>query len=245
MTHSTVRGRIQYTHDRYGVNGREWFTITVAPDRSQTIRAMCEMDDIGLLRDVTYSVGPSFQARDCSSRLSMRDSFQGSSWFWFHDNEVECEGLMANGGRFSQRVTLSQPTPVFACHPLYCDGWHAAAYDHGSAEKSQLLRDCTNSSMPLDGSAAPSVGVVEKKLEYVGREEVEVPAGRFIADRYRIHPMRRENPEWTPLDFWVRPPEVLFVKLRWDMIEMTYELAELEGDFGILGVETAKSQRNR
>ena len=232
MNHRTLRGRIRYMHDRHGENGREWFTITVAPDGAQTIRAMCEMDDIGLLRDVTYTVGPTFRPRDCFNRLSMRDEFQGSSWFLFRGNSIECEGLLANGGRIRQVVELEQPTPVFACHPLYCDGWHAAAFDHSAGTKVQLLEDCTNSSMKLDGSTSPMLGVVRKRLEYIGMEEITVPAGRFMADRYRIHPMRRENPEWTPLDFWVRRPELLFLKLRWDMLEMTYELAELDGDFG-------------
>jgi len=223
-------GKIRYVHDRDGETGREHFTVTVSPTRERTIRAICEMDDISLLRDVTLTVGPGFEPRECYNRLCRDGEFIGSSWFFFDGADIECQSLFADDGRTEQRVTLSQPTPVFACHPLYVDGYHAAAFDHSRPERRQLLEDCTNSSMMLDGSTKPMIGVVRKAVEYVGREPISVPAGTFVADHYRIWPLRVAERHWndTPLDFWVHGPELLFLKLRWDMIESSYELVELD-----------------
>lgn len=228
--HISYRGRIRYMHDRHGETGREWFTVTSVPGGQRMVRALCEMDDINLLRDVTLVVGPDFSPLECYNRLSMNDRFAGSGWFLFNGAEIECQTLDVAGGRDVQHVKLRHPTPVFACHPLYVDGYHAMAFDHGRPERRQVLEDCTNSSMRLDGSTRPLVGVVRKAVEYVGQEEIEVPAGRFLGDHYRIHPMRTDEPSWnsTQLDFWVHGPECIFLKLRWDMIESTYELDELE-----------------
>lgn len=226
--HISYRGTISYRHDRHGETGREWFTVTTMPGGERTIRALCEMDDLSLLRDVTFTVGPDFAPRDAFNRLSLNNRFAGSTWFRFDGNRVECEGLIAEQGRVSQSLTLAHRTPVFACHPLYVDGWHAAAFDHARGERVQLLEECTNSSMKLDGSTAPLLNVVRKKLEYVGREPITVGAGTFEADHYRIHPLRADTPDWTPLDLWTHGPELVFVKLRWDMIESTYELVELD-----------------
>lgn len=229
MPHRTFRGKILYLHDEHGETGREWFTVTALDGREQTVRAMCEMDDLQLLRDVTFTVDAAFRPRDCFNRLVIADRFEGSSWFRFTDRMVECEGMLGNGTRIRQHIELQRPTPVFACHPLYCDGWHAAAYDHADPQRLQVLADCTNSSMKLDGSTAPMLGLVRKGLEYLGRETLRVRAGSFAADHFRIHPMREEAPHWTPLDFWVHGPDHVFLRLRWDMIRWTYELAEIEG----------------
>lgn len=230
-THKTWRGKIVYLHDEHGETGREYFTVTRVPNGEQTIRAVCEMDDLDLLRDVTFTVGPNFEARDAFSRITMNDQFVGSGWFRFHGNNVECESINAGAGRITQHVTLDHPTPVFACHPLYVDGWHAAAFDHAKNQTIQTFENCTNSSMKLDGSSPPLIGVVRKKIEYVGKESIEILAGSFEADHYRIHPLRDVESEWNnhPLDFWVYGPDLIFLKLRWDMIQSTYELAEFEG----------------
>ena len=55
MRHSTIRGKILYLRDGFET-GREWFTVTKHVDGARTFRALCEMDDHELLRDVTYSV---------------------------------------------------------------------------------------------------------------------------------------------------------------------------------------------
>jgi len=227
MAHyQTYSGRIAYVHDSHGETGREWFTVTVVPGEERTVRARCEMDEIDLLRDVTFTVDHAFRAKDAFNRLRVGGRFAGSAWFRFDGPEVEVQGLVDGMGRMEQRVRLNKPTPIFACHPLLVDGWHAAAHDP-SQPGVQLIEDATNSSMMLDGSTAPLLGIVRKGLEFIGEETVTVPAGSFRARRYRIHPMRLEA-DWDPLDFWVHGDEHILVKIRWDMIGYSYILTELD-----------------
>ena len=73
MKHRTIRGKILYPDNDTGETGREWFTITVQPDGRRTLRAQCEMDDRGLLRDVIYSVDTDWYPLDCFVRLSIEE----------------------------------------------------------------------------------------------------------------------------------------------------------------------------
>ena len=45
MNHATYRGKIVYRTDGKGEEGREFFSVTVQPDGSRTLRALCEMDN--------------------------------------------------------------------------------------------------------------------------------------------------------------------------------------------------------
>ena len=59
------RGTISYAREDGGAFGQEFFTVSVDPDGSRTLRCLCEMDDIALVRDVTYTVDQDFRAIDC------------------------------------------------------------------------------------------------------------------------------------------------------------------------------------
>jgi hypothetical protein len=230
MRHRTLRGRIDYLHDQQGERGREWFTITAHADGARTLRAQCEMDDEDLLRDVTYSVDARWRPLDAFVRLVRQDQFVGSAWFRFHDRGAECEAFTVADGRTSQRVELERRPTLFAAHPLVGDGWQAAAYDFSRGPGRQRLELCTNSSSRPDGGSGPSLGVVHKDLEFVGEETVTVPAGRFRARRMRIHPLMPAMAHWPPLEFWVAGEDNLLVRMRWDLLESSYDLVELEGE---------------
>ena len=100
-----------------------------------------------------------------------------------------------------------------------------AAYDHDSAERIQTIRPWANPSPRPDGASGPMAAVGKKVIEYVGVEEVTVPARTFEARHYLLHPSR---PEWTPLETWVTGPDYVFVKLSWDVLDADYVLAEIE-----------------
>ena len=55
------RGKLSYVHDETGEFGREWFSATVYDDGVRTLRCLCEMDHVKLVRDVTYTVGADFR----------------------------------------------------------------------------------------------------------------------------------------------------------------------------------------
>lgn len=225
MRHRTIRGRIAYVHARDGETGREWFTVTVGPDGQRTVRALCEMDDDGVLRDVTYTVDRDWRPQDAYVRLTVRDAFQGAAWFRFADRLIECEAWTAGEGRVRQLREVAHRPPVFAPHPLACDGWQTAAFDHTRPDRVQVLTGCANSSPLPNGASGPMIGLIDKRLEYVGEGRITVPAGTFDTRHYRIL-LPDDRP---PLDVWVTGPDRVFVKLTWTLLDSRYELTELEG----------------
>jgi hypothetical protein len=228
--HRTYRGRIAYTHDGHGETGREWFTVTVMPDGERTVRATCEMDDEALLRDVTYTVDGRWRPQDAYVRLVQHGAHTGSAWFRFDERGAECEAWTRADGRVRQRVDLPRWPTMFAPHPLVTDGWQAAAYRYSAGPGTQRLEHCTNSSPRPDGASGPMLGVVWKDLEYVGDERVTVAAGTFDARHLRIHPRAHGMAAWPPLEFWVAGGDFLLLRMRWNLLQSTYELVHLDGD---------------
>lgn len=110
----TYRARIAYIHDGTAgesgrepapfERGREWVSVSVSPDGSRTLSARCEMDDSQVERHVVYAVDARWRPLDASIRLSVRGAFTGSGWFRFAEDMAECETLMVDGGRVSQRI---------------------------------------------------------------------------------------------------------------------------------------------
>lgn len=230
MPYRTYRGRIAYLRDGQGERGREWFTVTVHADGCRTVRAQCEMDDIGLLRDVTYSVDGAWRPLDAFVRLVSHDRFFGGAWFRFDDRGAECEAFTANDGRVHQRRELGRRPVLFVPHPLVCDGWQATAYDYSKGPGVQRLEPCADSSPRPDGGSGPALGISHKRLEYVGDEDIEVPAGRFRARHLRILPPEGDVAHGVPLEIWVTGQDSQLLRMRWDLLRSTYDLVEFEGE---------------
>lgn len=220
-------GRIDYRHDRLGETGREWFSVTVLESGDRTVRAHCEMDDERLLRDVVYTVDRGWKPQDAYVRLSRNGHFVGAGVFRFGERHIEFDGETAAEGRLCQRVAVPQWPPVFAPHPIVCDGWQAAAFDHARSERIQSLRSCANSSPLAHGGSGPMIGLVDKRLEYVGETVTTVSAGSWSTRHYRVLFHHRD---WPPLELFVTPADRQLVCLRWELLESSYELAELRGE---------------
>lgn len=234
MTYSpprNYRGFIRYIHDRDGERGREWFHVSVQQDGHRSLHAHCEMDDEQLLRDVSYSLDGDWRPLDAYVRLVRDGVPQGSAWFHFDNLGVQCEADTLWQGRVSQRHDLGCRPLLFAPHPLQSDGWQAAAYDFTRGPGRQRLDPCANSSSRPDGGSGPMIGIVHKDLEYVGDERITVAAGTFAARHMRIHPLMPSMTHWTPLEFWVAGADFQIIRMRWDLLQSSYELTEISGDW--------------
>lgn len=225
MHHTTTRGKILYLRDGEET-GREWFTVTKHRDGSRGFRAMCEMDDHDLLRDVTYNVGPTWEPRDAFVRLTLADQFVGSSWFRFDDAGAECEGYTVNEGRLRQRIDVGHRPPSFGAHPIICDMWHLSQFDK-AGPKRQTLKNIMMSSPQPDGGSGPMLACHDLTIEYYGVESVTVPAGTFEADHFAFvlgdpHPANEE--------LWCVGPDIQPIKIAYPIYQSTYELAEWSED---------------
>ncbi len=80
MTQTTARvnATLTYRYDDSGESGREWVTLTAEEDGVRTVRALCELDDVGLRRDVTITYDPGFKARDGYIHMRQHGGFLGS-----------------------------------------------------------------------------------------------------------------------------------------------------------------------
>jgi hypothetical protein len=74
MTRS-YRGVISYGHETDGITGRETFHVTVHADGTRTLRCVCEMDNVPLVRDVVYTVNERFEAIDGFVRVHSQGAF--------------------------------------------------------------------------------------------------------------------------------------------------------------------------
>jgi len=228
MNHTSLRGRISYRSDAGYERGREWFTITRQSDRRRTIRAQCEMDDSELLRDVTYTVNADWSPHDAYVMLNQHGAFVGAGWFAFDVHRAQAETRVAGGGRISQQMEFDNPIVSFGPHPVSCDVWHLPGFEKGQPVEGngnirRMDNVLTSSPMP-NGASGPMLHHDPLVLERVGPEVVTVTAGTFETLHYRF-----VLPGIPAEDLWCTGEDMVMVKIRWDFLETTYELVELEG----------------
>ena len=219
-----LSGRIDY-FDRHGaVTGMETFAVSRFADGARTFRFFCRMDDEALERDVVYSVGADWRARDCFVRVTKADALVGSSWFCFAEDRWDCEGLTAARGRFRQSLPANSRPRAFAAHPVFMDGLTAAAFDHDRPDRRQTIAPCAHSSSAADGSTGPDLHPATFDVEWLGDADLSVSAGRFACRHYLVH-----LPDYDdPLELWVETGTRLFVRLDWAWLGSRYELAALD-----------------
>ncbi len=222
--HRSYRGKIAYLHDDAGETGREWFDVIVHADGSRIVRARCEMDDDRLLRDVTISMDASFAPHHAYVHLMQNDQFMGSGWFRFSAEAAECQALTAREGRIDQRVPLTRPVRFFGTHPIVCDGMMPGLYDHASGERQQQVTAAASSLAP-NGASGPMLAWFDMSIEYVGDEEIAVPAGLFATRRYRVYLPGAFD---EPLNIWTTGSDCLVIKESWAVLKSRYELVELD-----------------
>ncbi|MDX2143876.1 MAG: hypothetical protein SFV19_11020 [Rhodospirillaceae bacterium] len=228
MKHRSYRGKVSYITDGVGEMGREWFHVTIQPDGSRTMRAVCEMDDDRLLRDVVMSVNADWQPTDTFVRLTIEEKFFGSSWFRFTDTQAECQGYTVKEGRIDQVFDTPERTASFGTHPVHSDAWGLAEFKTRTPGEIAPRRGpvFSSSHLPNGGSGPylmPSPGVITRK--YIGLENIEVKAGTFKGAHFQML-----FDKYPPIDIWATPVDCIPIRLRWDLLKQTYDLVELSGD---------------
>ncbi len=236
MKHRTIRGRISYTSkkpERMGEErGRESFIITVHTDGKRTLRAHCEIDDPpSILRDVTLSMDADYYPLDCFTRLTLDDRFEGTGWMRLTETQAETESFNVRDGRISQRLDLERRTRWLATHPIAGDGMAFAIFDRSRGPGRIFYPDMMVTSPDHRGATGPLLFKLGFGLEYVGDEEITVPAGTFNAYHLRYVDTAGQLPEEHPrYDVWCTA-DGDFIFLRGEVggyMQTFYELTELE-----------------
>jgi len=213
-------GRIGYCGPN-GENGREWFEM-VPHVGGRTLRAFCEMDEIGLSRDVSIALDAASRPLDAFVRVIQAGAVRGSTLFLVEPGAIETEGVTLDHGRVSQRKPLAAPLTYLGLHPLVGDA--LVTIPRGTDRRGEFVTiDGIANSLSPNGELGLIAMPTRIDVAYLGEERVRVPAGEFEARRYAL----RWNPAWPPADIWVHGPQALFLRLRWEMIDACYELTEL------------------
>lgn len=210
-----LAGRIHYRTDGV-IRGREDFAIDVR-ENGRTIRAYCEINEGRLTRDASWTLDRAHLPVEGHVRVVQHGKLVGSSWYRFSDTGTECESLTARMGRCSQH--LPGRMKYLGLHPLIGDGMIALARGREAAGERRLIESIT-CSYDLNGESGLVALPISIAVTYVGEEEIEVPAGRFVADHYEL----QWQPHWPAAKLWVHGDDALFLRLSWSVSNTTSEL---------------------
>ncbi len=213
-------GKIGY-YGPEGENGREWFEM-VPHAGGRTLRAFCEMDNVGLSRDVTMALDAQSRPLDAFVRIIQHGAVSGSTLFLVEPDAIASEGLTAECGRISQRKPLPAPLTYLGLHPLVGDALVTIPRGTDRPGEFVMIDGIANSLSP-NGELGLVAMPTHIDVAYYGEERVRVAAGEFAARHYAL----RWNPAWPPADIWVHGPQALFLRLSWELIGARYELTEL------------------
>jgi len=230
MDHRNIRGKILYIGGDGEERGREWFSMTFHEDDQRSLRAHCEIDDTEVIREVIYTMDENWRPLDCFNRLHVGRKFLGSGWVWVNGNQAECEVFNTTLGRVSQTISLDSPPISLTVHPLTCDVFHCAGYNHENDENPQTLVNVLSTSPLPNGGSGPFLSVGDIIVMYDGREEITVPAGTFEVDHYHFILKRKPDGTVRREDVWCIPGDYTFVKVTVDgfLKNSKYELVEYE-----------------
>ncbi len=222
-----IRGKVSYCHNPAGQPvtefGREFFSVSIQANGLRTLRVVCEFDDLGLTRDVTYTVGPDWRPLECYVRIAEDSKALGSGWFRFSPTLAEGESQTLNEGRLSQRIALDAPLNAFGTHPICCDIWKLAHMKREHTDTPQILENCLNSSPLAAGESGPIMARRTYSYIYQGAEDLTVDAGTFACHRFDW-PVR----EGKTLCMWTTEDDFLPVRMTFPEGDKIYDLVELD-----------------
>lgn len=237
MKHRTIRGYIRYTSKKPErmdeERGREFFTLTSQSDDVLVMQAHCEIDDEpNVVRDVVLAMHKNANPIDCSVRLSVGDQLEGSGWFRFDKDYVECEMYNRKDGRITQKIEIDKTIPWLQAHPIVGDGLLMKCFDIHQGKGKQMLKDFMLTSPDHRGATGPMLFKMAKmSIEYLGEEEITIAAGTFKSRHFAVGDtagsLLEEHP---PYHVWVTADDdYLFLKASAaGYMQTHYELESVE-----------------
>jgi hypothetical protein len=197
------------------LRGEERFQLFVHPDGSRTLMVWHDL----FARNAQFSVmlrnGVNFLPLEAFVSYWNAGSFKGSAHF-----RVQGAQLAATSSGPAGVITqLTELPKIFSIgtHPVAADGWHTAGYEAARGGVQSLTLYSLEASTDL---TKPVLGVLRPlSVERLGTETVDVPAGKFAAERWRIAGVN---------DLWVVGPDRLVVKSVIAARDLQYVLTSLD-----------------
>ncbi|NBC35003.1 hypothetical protein GTZ99_00345 [Novosphingobium sp. FSY-8] len=220
-----TRGRIAYRDADGGETGREWFDLChwgAGGAGGHLLRALCVMDDVGLIRDVTIAMDGQWRPVDGHCRL-LRAADPGVMTFHVGADAVRVHAHGPSGEAPVQEIATTGPLPYLGLHPLMGDALIVQQRGVDAPGEYRPIAAITNSVSP-NGDEAVGAQAITIDAAYVGAELVTVAAGTFAARRYAL----RWRADWPAADLWVRASDGVFLLMRWALTPAWFELAQVQ-----------------
>jgi hypothetical protein len=200
------------TLDTQEWRGEETFDLWLHADGSRTLNVLTNLAARSALFDVNLRSDAQFNPLEAFAR------------YW----------ITSAGPLGRQSDSLAVPASwSMGSHPVSADGWHTARFDP-TGEPVQTV-----SLLSIDASADVSKPVsgrfVPLKIEFIGEETLEVPAGRFVTQHYRLAGLN---------DIWVTEPYRIVIKSEIPVRNLRYVLTEwVSAGSGMVMSDEVESRR--
>ncbi len=215
-----AEGKVEYRKISTGeVSGSEEWHITVHPDGSRTLETRNRLDLAGYQRHVMYRVAENFRPLDVTAVYWVKGEWRGTGLFAVTGNDLEAfvqtpDGLIRQSRKVPDRFS-------FIPHPLQSNAWHTWYYDRAKGGEQTI----TVYDMDPGAQAVSSMlgKVYTQTIEYLGTEEMTVPAGTFTVDRFNID---------DAVDIYLTGPDRVLVRFLWTPADADYVLVDYRDSGG-------------
>lgn len=200
----------------------EWFTVTVNPDRTRTLRVITKSPDASLVRDVSQTVDETWAPVEGYVRLIRDNVLLGSLIRRVEGTRVQSY-FFDGGGRVSHGEQELTERMTFGFHAVASNPWKFG--QHGGEAGVTPLPILTHS-LSWNGGTVGLGDVSHTTLEHLGRQTVTVPAGTFDCDHFR----------WSTrvdgvIDVWSATEDKIYVRGHQHDRDIVYELDSLHEVF--------------
>jgi hypothetical protein len=197
------------------LRGEERFQLFVHPDGSRTLSIWHDLAARNAQFTVVLRNAADFRPLDAFVSYWNAGRFKGAAHFLV-DGATLTAISRGPAGVVPQRLEVPAVFSI-GTHPVAADGWHTAGYDRARGGSQALtvygLEAGTDVTKPVLGALR------SMDVERLGIETVEVPAGRFEAERWRLAGVN---------DLWVVGPDRLVVKSVIAARDLQYVLTQFD-----------------
>ncbi|GMU76889.1 MAG: hypothetical protein AMXMBFR45_23800 [Gammaproteobacteria bacterium] len=196
--------------------GREAWTLTVQADGSRTMRAFFDGGRDAQQISTIYRADAAFRFLEAFSTAYSKGKLLGSG-FYVADGSLLHVTTRGSTGYKAEDLPLPQDYSVLL-HPPSIDGWHFGHYDSAAGGRQKLPTFVFGG---VDGG--PRVAAFPITLEFVGRETITVPAGRFETEHYHYG---------KDTEVWIMGPDRIMVRHEYRAADTRFELTQVQGPVG-------------
>jgi hypothetical protein len=175
----TMAYRVQSTG---AVNGHERWRLSVHPDGSRTMAATVAYAPRPVERQVIHRVDRNWAPLETYTTLWFEGAWRGSAMLTARDGRLRVVGN-GPGGAAEQDLPARERLAVLP-HLIAVDSWRAFLFDKRVGGEQAIPSYDFNATG--DGDKGVIGAMKSFRLRYLGAAEVDVPAGRFTADHFRI-----------------------------------------------------------